>query len=149
MRRRKAFAPILAGLAAAALLAACGGGGGQADQGSTTTPAEPATVLTWEPPATTVDNITLDPYMDLDYYEVYVRTDENFSDADLPVAQVAAVQGILSPDGQSVTKALISEFELENLPYLPAAPHLFVSVKAVGVDRQKSQFMAPVEWDRS
>jgi hypothetical protein len=96
-------------------------------------------VLAWTPPTTYNDNVVLDPGRDLEYYEIYVRQDENFSDSDLPLIQVAAVAA-----GSPVT-----EFTLELIPSLPAGGQLFVSMRAVGVDQQKSAFMAPLLWDRS
>jgi len=96
-------------------------------------------VLAWTPPTTYNDNVVLDPERDLDYYEIYVRQDANFTDSDLPVIQVAAVAA-----GSPVT-----EFTLALIPSLPAGNQLFVSMRAVGVDQQKSAFMAPLTWDRS
>jgi hypothetical protein len=43
-----------------------------------------------------------------------------------------------------------SEFPLENLnPYISRASRQYVTLKAVGVDGQKSDFMPPVAWDRT
>jgi hypothetical protein len=83
--------------------------------------------------------VPLDPQRDLDYYEVYVRQDPNFTDGDPPLVQVAAVAA-----GSPVT-----EFTLELIPSLPAGSRLYVSMRAVGVDHQKSAFMEPLAWDRS
>jgi hypothetical protein len=91
----------------------------------------------------------MDPERDLEYYEIYVRQDPNFTDSDLPMIQVAAVAATLSPDGLTAVKSLVTEFTLELIPSLPAGNQLFVSMRAVGVDQQKSAFMAPVAWDRS
>jgi hypothetical protein len=96
-------------------------------------------MLAWTPPTTYNDNVVLDPGQDLEYYEIYVRQDENFSDSDLPLIQVAAVAA-----GSPVT-----EFTLELIPSLPAGNLLYVSMRAVGVDQQKSTFMAPLAWNRS
>jgi len=93
--------------------------------------------------------VALDPERDLDYYEIYVREDPNFTDNDVPVIQVAAVAATLSPDGLSVARSLVTEFTLESIPSLPAGAQLYVSMRAVGVDQQKSAFMAPLLWDRS
>jgi hypothetical protein len=106
-------------------------------------------MLAWTPPTTFNDNAVLDPERDLDYYEIYVRQDPNFTDSDLPVIQVAALAGTLSPDGLTVVRSLVTEFTLELIPSLPASSQLFVSMRAVGVDQQKSAFMAPLTWDRS
>jgi hypothetical protein len=96
-------------------------------------------VLAWTPPTTYNDNVALDPARDLDYYEIYVRQDPNFADSDQPLVQVAAVAG-----GSPVT-----EFTLELIPSVPPGSQLYVSMRAVGIDHQKSAFMAPLAWDRS
>jgi len=109
----------------------------------------PVSVLAWTPPTTYSDNVALDPERDLDYYEIFVRKDSNFTDDDLPVIQVAAVAGTLSPEGLIVARSLVTEFTLESIPSLPSGNQLFVSIRVVGVDHQKSAFMDPVAWDRS
>jgi hypothetical protein len=107
-------------------------------------------VLAWDPPQTFEDSAPLDPYKDLDYYEFYVRGDLNFTNADLPVAQVAAVIDILSPDGISSNQSLISEFELANLlPFLPPGSRCYLCIRAVGMDGLKSGFSEPIAWDHS
>ena len=96
-------------------------------------------MLAWTPPATYNDNVPLDPQRDLEYYEIYVREDGNFTDGDQPLIQVTAV----------AAGAPVTEFTLELIPSLPAGSQLYVSMRAVGVDQQKSAFMAPILWDRS
>jgi hypothetical protein len=136
-------------LIAASFFVGCGGGGSADNfQGQALPPSGPAALLSWTPPETTADNTVIDPYQELDYYEIYVRDDENFTDTDLPVAQVAAVEDLRSTEGQAVAKSLVTEFALDLLPNVPAANRLYVSLKAVGIDRQRSAFMAPVAWDR-
>ena len=140
MKRHAAVKMLLGGIAAVILLAGCGGGGGaETSQTPGPPPSGPVSVLAWTPPTTYNDNVTLDPARDLEYYEIYVRQDGNFTDSDLPLIQVAAVAG-----GSPVT-----EFALELIPSLPAGSQLYVSMRAVGVDQQKSAFMAPLIWDRS
>jgi len=129
---------FLGGFAAIFFLAGCGGGG-DTPQGQVPAPSGPVSVLEWAPPTTYSDNAVMDPQRDLDYYEIYVRKDPNFTDSDLPVVQVAAATA-----GSPVT-----EFTLELIPLLPDGSQLFVSMKAVGVDQQKSAFMDPVLWNRS
>ena len=140
MKKHAASKMFLAGFAVMILLAGCGGGGGGGDTPqNTVAPSGPVSGLAWTPPTTYNDNVVLDPGRDLDYYEIYVRQDADFTDSDLPVMQLAAVAA-----GSPVT-----EFTLELIPLLPASGQLFVSIRAVGVDQQKSAFMAPLTWDRS
>jgi len=102
-------------------------------------PSGPVSVLAWTPPTTYNDNVVLDPGRDLDYYEIYFRQDPDFTDSDLPVIEVAAV----------TAGSLVTEFTLELIPTLPAGNQLYVSMRAVGVDQQKSAFMVPLTWNRS
>ena len=136
------------------LLAACGGGGPEPAESllpgppPTPSPAGPVSVLSWTPPANYADNAAMDPFRDLDHYELYVRQDADFADTDLPVATIAAVADA-SGAGGSVTKQLEKEFILENVePFIPQGNRHYVSMKAVGIDGQKSGFMAPVTWEK-
>lgn len=147
MRRFAAMRMLLGGFVAVLLLAGCGGEG-ETPQSMGLTPSGPVSVLAWSPPTTYNDNAALDPQRDLDYYEVYVRQDPNFTDSDQPVIEVSAVADTLSPDGLTITRLLVKEFTLELIPSLPAGNQLYVSMRAVGIDRQKSAFMAPLLWDR-
>lgn len=149
MKRLAAMRMLLAGFATIIFLAGCGGGGGDTPQTQGPAPSGPVSVLAWTPPTTYNDNVALDPARDLDYYEIYVRRDPNFTDSDQPLIQVAAVAGAVSPDGLTVARSLVTEFSLELIPSLPAVSQLYVSMRAVGVDQQKSAFMAPLLWDRS
>jgi len=148
MRRLTAMRMLLGGFATAVLLAGCGGGG-ETSQSQGPAPSGPVSVLAWTPPTTYNDNVALNPVRDLDYYEIYVRKDPNFTDSDQPAVEVAAVAGTLSPDGLTVTRMLVKEFTLESIPSLPAGSQLYISMRAVGIDQQKSAFMAPLLWDRS
>lgn len=148
MRRFAAMRMLLVGLAAVLLLAGCGGEG-ETPQSLGPAPSGPVSVLSWSPPTTYNDNAPLDPQRDLDYYEVYVRQDPNFTESDQPVIQLSAVASTLSPDGLTVTRLLVKDFTLELIPSLPAGNQLYVSMRAVGIDHQKSGFMAPLLWDRS
>src|SRR5512141_763619 len=160
MKRHAAMRIFLGGFAAALLLvlAGCGGGGGGSAAGgeaSPVPPAGPVTLLTWDPPATFADNEPVDPYRDIDHYEVYVRQDANFTDSDLPVMVIPALTSVDSTHAPSTDRFKkgrkpSSEFPLENLdPYISKASRQYVSLKAVGVDGQKSAFMPPVAWDRT
>src|SRR5512134_2658480 len=116
------------------LLAACGGGGTEPAQSQLPgpLPVGPVSVLSWTPPANYADNAVMDPFRDLDHYELYVREDANFADTDLPVATIAAVADASGPGG-SVTKQLEKEFVLENVePFIPQGNRHYVSMKAVG-----------------
>jgi hypothetical protein len=148
MKWPTAMRMLLGGFAAAILLAGCGGGGDTA-QSQGPAPSGPVSVLTWTPPLTYNDNLALVPERDLDYYEIYVRQDPNFTDSDLPAIQVAAVVETVAPDGLTVVQSLAREFTLELIPSLPASSQLYISMRAVGIDRQKSAFMAPLLWNRS
>jgi len=147
MHHRTIFRFIVA-IAALALLAGCGGGG-EAPQTQGTTPSGTASVFAWSAPATFNDNTPLNPSSDIDYYELYLRPDPNFSDSDQPAVQIAAVADLSSPDGRSVVKSPVTNFTLELVPSLPTGNLLYVSMRAVGIDKQKSAFMNPVAWDRS
>ena len=97
----------------------------------------------------------MDPYRDIDHYEVYVREDTNFTNSDHPVMVIPAMTNVDSTRAPSTVgmnkgKKPNSEFILEDLdPYISMASRQYVSLKAVGVDGQKSVFMPPVAWDRT
>ncbi len=150
VKRSIVFTLVSLLLMGSTLYAGCGGGG---ETGSieasvpveTPAPVSTASFLSWDPPQTYEDESPLDPYLDLDYYEFYIRDDMNFTDNDLPVAQVAAVGDALSPDGQSYLEILATEFDMQNLmPYVPADLSGYLSIRAVGVDGQKSDFSQPI-----
>ena len=147
---------LLAWAAIGVLASGCGGaGGGSAEGGAPgVPPAGPVTVLTWDPPASFADNERMDPYRDIEHYEVYAREDANFTDSDLPamvIPAMASVDSTQAPStgGKKNGKKLLSEFTLENLnPHVSKASRQYVSLKAVGVDGQKSAFTPPISWDR-
>ncbi len=147
MSRRHVHALVFLFIAGCILLSGCGGGGGTA---MASIPSNPLSELSWDPPQTYEDNTPLDPYQDLDYYEFYVRNDPNFTEEDLPVAQVAAVEDVLSPDGQVYLKNLTCLFNLANLaPFVAPGSNAYLSIRAVGIDGLKSQFSQPVTWDHT
>jgi hypothetical protein len=135
-------------LAAIGILSGCGGGG-ETPQTQAPPPSGPVSVFAWAAPATFNDNTPLNPSMDIDYYELYLGTDPNFTDGDQPAVEIAAVADNLSPDGTTVVRSPVTQFTLEFIPSIPSGNLLYVSMRAVGIDRQKSAFMAPVAWDRS
>jgi hypothetical protein len=148
---------LLAWAAIGVLASGCGGGGGGSAEGAApgVPPAGPVTVLTWDPPASFADNERMDPYLDIDYYEVYAREDANFTNSDLPVIVIPAMTDIDSTSAPSTGdmkksgRKPLSEFTLENLnPHVSKASRQYVSLKAVGVDGQKSAFTPPIAWDR-
>jgi len=147
---------LLAWAATGILGSGCGGGGGGSTGGEAqgVPPAGPVTVLTWEPPTTFADNEPMDPYRDIDHYEVYAREDANFIDSDLPAMVIPAMTSVDSTQtpstgGKNNGNKLLSEFTLENLnPHVSKASRQYVSLKAVGVDGQKSAFTPPIAWDR-
>jgi len=90
-----------------------------------------------DPPATFADNEPVDPYRDIDHYEVYVREDANFANSDLPVMVIPALTSVDSTRALSTGikkgRKPNSEFILENLnPYLSKESRQYVSLKAVG-----------------
>jgi hypothetical protein len=149
MNRSLVHALVFIILAGGILLSGCGGGGG-GESAMASIPSSVTTALAWDPPQNYEDKTPLDPYKDLDYYEFYVRNDPNFTDNDLPLAQVAACMDILSPDGKSYNTNLTTLFELANLlPFVPPGPISYISIRAVGVDGLKSGFSQPVTWDHT
>lgn len=126
------------------VLPGCGGGGeGGSTSGSTT-------VMEWDPPLVAADGTPMDPRRDIEYYELFLRTDRNFGDDDVPVAHVASFTDVLSPNGRSFKRELTKEFSPENLrPFTEKGKTYYISLRAVGVDGIKSGFMVPVEWDLS
>lgn len=139
------------------LLPSCGGEGQESGVSSPagevsqpTIPTGMVTVLEWDPPVVAADGTPMDSRRDLDYYEFYLRTDRNFGDDDLPVAYLSSFTNVPSYKGQSFKRFLTNEFSLENLlPFVETGKQYYVSIRAVGVDGQKSDFMDPVVWDLS
>ena len=128
---------IFAALILATILAACGGDFAC----DTETITGMSFLMTWEAPETTVDNEEINPYSELDHYELFINATGYFSEDDDPAVFISAVKG-----GKLVTQF---DLALINTNELPACPELYVSMKAVGIDGQKSDFMAPILWNRS
>lgn len=124
------------------LLFGCGGG----EEGS----AGSGAVLEWDPPNVAADGTPMDSRRDVDHFELFLRTDQNFSENDQPVAQVSAFHDVISPDGKTFVRELTKEFEVDNLlPFTEKGKRYFVSIRSVGVDGLRSEFMVPVAWDLS
>ena len=127
-----------------------GGGGGEGGSNEVSSPSGSITSLEWDPPKTFGDGTPINPVRDIDCYEFFLRTDENFTDSDLPMAQVSAVTDVIGPKGNLHSKGPTAEFTLENLlPFVERGKRYYVTIKAVGIDGLKSGFMVPVVWDVS
>ena len=150
MKNLKTAKNLIATLVVAAFFVACGGGSGEEAVNNAVSPANSSSsyMLSWDVPSTTVNNETINPYEDLYQYELYVSATSNFSDTDTPAAFVSAVEEGLADDG-AVSKKLVTEFDLALLNLDDSSSELYVSLRVVGVDGQKSDFMAPVTWTRS
>ena len=81
----------------------------------------------------------MNPVADLDRFEIYVNETGTFTDADVPMAALKAV------DAQ--THTLATSFNLANLgPSLTVGPHYYVSLRAVALTGLKSDFSPPVSF---
>ena len=81
----------------------------------------------------------MNPVTDLDRFEIYVKESDSFTDADLPMAAVSAVN--------SATHSLTTSFNLANIgPPLTVGPHYYVSLRAVALTGLKSDFSPPVSF---
>ena len=131
---------FLALIAALATFIGCGGGGGSSDSGAPVGSAPlPARVLSWEAPTSYVDTTAMNPVADLDRFEIYVNETGTFTDADVPMAALKAV------DAQ--THTLATSFNLANLgSHLTVGPHYFVSLRAVALTGLKSDFSPRVSF---
>lgn len=146
MIRPRTLRLFLGLLAVTMVFAACGGG--EESSQATGSTSSSVYMLSWDAPDATVDNTAIDPYEELDHYEIYVSEDAVFADTDAPAAVVSAVEDILSDNGQ-IGMELVTDFDLALLQGLPSADKLYVTLRAVGIDGQKSVFMDPVIWTRS
>lgn len=131
------------------LVAGCGGGG-EGTQAQSSGSGTSAPTLVWDTPGKFADGVSMDARRDLDHYEIFLRTDPDFKDNDLPVDQVAAISGVSSPVGKTNVRKPTTEYPLDRLfPHTQPGKRYYVSIKAVGVDGLKSGFMPPVEWNLS
>ena len=75
----------------------------------------------------------MNPVTDLDRFEIYVNETGTFTDTDVPMAELRAV------DAQ--THTLATSFNLANIgPPLTVGPRYFVSLRAVALTGLKSDF---------
>lgn len=125
MIRRKQILVVLAVLGI--LLSACGGGGeGVGSSNQNPQPSLPAKTLSWDPPASFTDGTPLDPYADLQDFEIYVRQDASFGSTDQAVAVVAPVD-------RSFNLALLASSLSRGTIY-------YVSMRAVSTSGMRSDF---------
>jgi len=129
-----------------AVFSGCGGGGGDTSSGSTTpgnnppgqTPL-PSKVLSWEAPTTYVDSTPMNPVSDLDRFEIYVNGTGAFAETETPIAALSAVD--------PATRKLATSFDLSSLgSQLTVGPNYYVSMRAVALTGQKSDFSAPISF---
>ncbi|NNG47161.1 MAG: hypothetical protein HKM86_08640 [Deltaproteobacteria bacterium] len=140
---------LMALIVAMIVLPGCGGGG-EGGSSEVSSPSGSITSLEWDPPETFGDRTPINPVRDIEYYEFFLRTDENFADSDLPMAQVSAANDVFGPNGILHSRSPTAEFTLENLlPFVERGKRYYVTIKAVGIDGLKSGFMDPVIWDVS
>lgn len=122
-------ATILVIFLGVAVFGGCGGGGSEAQSGINL----PSRTLSWAPPTSFANNIPLNPLTDLDSFEIYLKESSSFSESDLPVAQVGAVN---PSTGQGVTS-----FNLANLiPYITPGIQYHIALRAVAITGDKSGF---------
>jgi hypothetical protein len=81
----------------------------------------------------------MNPVTDLDRFEIYVNETGTFTDADVPMAELLAVD--------SQTNTLATSFDLANLsPNVTAGPQYYVSLRAVAITGLKSDFSPGVSF---
>ena len=146
MKNFRTIKVLAASLIAIAFFAACrdGAGAKATNANANTSLMKSSYMFYWDAPETTVNNETINPYDDLYHYELYVSSTPYFYDTDIPVTFVSAVE-----EGEGGAKKLVTEFDLSLLNIDNVFPTLYISLRAVGVDGQKSDFMDPVAWTRS
>lgn len=114
----------------------CGGGGETSTSEGTPLPAK---TLSWQAPTSYVDTTPLDPVTELDRFEIHVNETGNFTDKDVPMAELAAV------DPQ--THGLATSFNIANIGSpLTVGARYYVSLRAVALTGLKSDFSPPVSF---
>jgi len=113
-------------------LAGCGGGGAASSE-SSGGPALPTKTLSWTPPSSYTDGSPLNPAMELNSFEIYVKESGPFTGSDSPVALVGAI----NPS----TGQLVTSFNLANISsYISLGVQYQVCLKAVAITGAKSDF---------
>jgi len=132
LANRKIYLFILL-LAIGSVVAGCGGGGSTGEGSAGGGETLPAKYLSWEPPRTYTDSSPLNPAVDLDRIEIFVKENGNFSDNDNEMAALSAIdQG---------TGKVATTFNLANLtPFISRGVAYHVSVRAVAKNGLKSEF---------
>ena len=116
----------------------CGGGGGSSSSDESGTPL-PAKTLSWEPPTSYVDTTPMNPVTDLDRFEIHVNETGTFTEKDVPMAELGAVD--------AKTHTLVTSFNLANIgPPLTVGPRYYVSLRAVALSGLKSEYSPPVSF---
>ena len=129
---------ILSLIAVLATFSGCGGGS-SSESGTTPGTALPARTLSWEPPTFYVDATPMNPVTELDQFEIYVNETGTFTDKDVPMAELGAVD--------AKTQTLATSFNLANIgPPLTVGPQYYVSLRAVARTGLKSDFSPPVSF---
>jgi hypothetical protein len=81
----------------------------------------------------------MNPVTELNQFEIYVNETGTFTDKDVPMASLGAV------DPQ--TRAITSNFNLANLsPQVTTGPKYYVSLRAVALTGLKSDFSPPASF---
>jgi hypothetical protein len=119
MRKRGVILSAWRTLAIPAMCLVACGGGGSASPGA-------ATTLRWTPPQFYTDNAPLVPATELQRFEIYVRQDLSFAEADVPVA--SAPSSATSYDLGTLASSLS-----RGVTY-------YASVRAVTAEGEKSDF---------
>ena len=114
-----------------ASLFGCGGGGsGETSSGGGSLPMK---TLSWNPPASYLDGSPLNPVLDLDSFEIYIKETPNFADTDNEMAALSATD--------KATGQVCTSFNLANLgPFISKGVTYHVSIRAVAKNGLKSGF---------
>ncbi|GAB4371705.1 MAG: hypothetical protein Kow00128_19790 [Deltaproteobacteria bacterium] len=108
------------------------GGGGSSESG----PTLPPKTLSWAPPSAYTDGTPLNPITELDGFEIYMKENGPFTNADAPRAWVKAVD--------PATGQLVTNFNLAKLePFINLGVQYQVALKAVTLTGASSDFSAP------